>query len=570
MSWHQKSYETLPALSLRRSELRRSLSIVTLGWSFGVVWFVSVIGSRMNIFGRMLGFSNFHFGLLTSLAFMATFGQLIAAIWIEKTGLRKRQFLYYGSIHRMLWLVVAAIPFIAMIPGVPDLPAPWAIWTMMLAILASKFAEALMAPAWWTWMGDLIPRRIRGRYFAVRGRITRLVQIPAVIGLALWLDHVTIEGAPITAEAQPVLLWTICAIFALAALMGTIDILLFKRIREVVATTPELPRKPAIDIKVSRDGSGPLAYFFSYLAEVVRQILLGPLREKTFRRYVIYFSTITFGMTVGGPFFWRHMLENLEISQVGTDSLFMVLGPLVGLVAVKIWGRVIDKWGRRPVFIIGTSLTVFSILPYFLVSPQTPNPQWVIQAANSVASWAGSFVGHGDIQWLNDQMPVGAWLIMSTSLLIGSTGWSGIFMAQSGVVLGFSDGEGKSKYVAASAVLISIGGVMGGLVGGIVAQQLEYFQHNPIIVGPFLWNNWHATFVLAWLARVAALCLVFGMIDPGSRRVRDLFRNAGWNAYNYVSSGLFYRLRIFGPGRDRLDDSGDSDNSDDNNPYREQ
>ncbi len=562
MSWHQKSYETLPALSLRRLELRRSLGIVTLGWSFGVVWMVCVMGSRMNIFGRMLGFSNFHFGLLTSLAFLATFGQLIAAIWIERTGLRKRQFLYYGSIHRMLWLVVAAIPLIALIPGVPGLPAPWAIWTMMIAILASKFAEALMAPAWWTWMGDLIPRRIRGRYFAVRGRITRLVQIPVVIGLAIWLDHVTIEGEPMTAEAQPVLLWTICAIFALAAIMGTIDILLFKRIREVVATTPELPRKPAIDIQVSVKGNYPFAYFFSYLAEAVRQLLIDPLKEKAFRRYVLYFTTITFGMTVGGPFFWRYMLENLEISQVGTDSLFMVLGPLVGLVAVKFWGKVIDKWGRRPVFIMGTSLTVFSILPYFFASPQTPNPQWVIGGANSIVSWAGSLIGQGDIQWLNDQMPVGAWLIISTSLVVGSAGWSGIFMAQSGVVLGFSDGEGKSKYVAASAVLISIGGVLGGLAGGGVAQWLEYYQHNPIIVGPFLWNNWHATFVMAWLARLVALCLVFGMIDPGSRRVRDLFRFAGWNAYNYVSSGLFYRLRIFRPGRDR---NGDND---DNNPYR--
>lgn len=559
MPWHQKSYETLPALSLRRAELRRSLRIVTLGWSFGIIWLTCFAGSRMNIFGRMLGFSNFHFGLLTSLAFLATFGQLIAAIWIERTGLRKRQFLHYGSIHRMLWLVVAAIPLIALIPGVPNLPSAWAVWTMMLAILASKFAEALMQPAWWTWMGDLIPRRIRGRYFAVRGRITRLVQIPVVIGLAIWLDHVTIEDAPMTAEAQPVLLATICAIFAVAAVLGTIDILLFKRIREVVSTTPELPRKPSIDIQVSPDVTGPFAYFFCYLAEAVRQLLLGPLKEKAFRRYVLYFAMVTFGFSVAGPFFLRHMLENLKISQVGTDFLFMVLGPVIGLVAVKFWGKIIDHWGRRPVFIMGTSLTVFSILPYFFASPQTPNPQWVIEGVNSFASWAGSLFGQGDFLWLNDQMPVGAWLVMSSSLLFGGVGWSGIFMAHSGVVLGFSDGEGKSKYVAASAVLISIGGVLGGVIGGLVAQKLEYYQYNPIIVGPFLWNNWHATFLLAWLSRVVALCLVFGMVDPGSRRVRDLFRYAGGNVYNFVSSGLFYRLRIFGLGRDRNDDNNEND-----------
>jgi hypothetical protein len=69
-------------------------------------------------------------------------------------------------------------------------------------------------------------------------------------------------------------------------------------------------------------------------------------------------------------------------------------------------------------------------------------------------------------------------------------------------MLNFSDGPGRSKYVAASAVLIGIGGTLGGLAGGLVAQNLEFLQSNPL--GPFLWNNWHATFVISLLARVAA------------------------------------------------------------------
>lgn len=93
MSLRQRSYEVLPALSVRKAELRRSLRLVTAAWGLGIIWMTCISGSWMNTFRRMLGFDDFDFGLMQALPFVATFWNLASTILIERTGLRKYLFI---------------------------------------------------------------------------------------------------------------------------------------------------------------------------------------------------------------------------------------------------------------------------------------------------------------------------------------------------------------------------------------------------------------------------------------------------------------------------------------------
>ncbi|MCP4378261.1 MAG: MHS family MFS transporter, partial [bacterium] len=430
----------------------------------------------------------------------------------------------------------------------------------------------MATPAWHTWMGDLIPRRIRGRYFATRNALTLLVKIPAVISLGLLLDHIIcpnpdgVSGPIITAAAQPTLLWLICGVFFVAGLLGMADISLFFRIREVVGTTPDKPREPAVDIRMEpRKSDGLIArtsHAIQYLRKAFSELLVDPLRDSVFRRYVAYSATTTFAITVAGQYFWRTLLENYEFGQLGTDMLFAVLGPLASLMSLRITGRLLDKWGRRPVLLLGSTFIVFSIVPYFFATRHTPGPQFVIDSFNYIVSLVSRIAGYGDVVWLTAQSPVGAWLVIMIAIIIGGIGWTAIALAQNNIVLSFADGKGRSKYVAAHAVLISMGGVLGGLIGGLTAYCTRDFQVNPIAFGPvdaagnytmFVWNNWHATFVLSFLARVLALMLLINMKDPGARPARDMLRYARQNIYN-VFGVLLLPLRIIGnPKRDRDD-----------------
>lgn len=521
-SWRSQTFEVLPALSVRRRELRYSLRTVTVAWMFGVAWMACTSGDQVRAFARMLGFNDFAFGLLGALPFLATLGQLPAAIIIERTGLRKIPFIWWGTVHRLLWLAVAAVPLL-LAPGLGAIVA-------VLSFLAvSNFLGAMATPGWMTWMSDLIPRRIRGRYFARRALWSQRVQVVVVVLLSLALDAATVRGAPEKFALQHALMWTIGIIFAIGAILGAVDILMFRRIREVMQPElPELPQPPTTSA-----------------ISALRELLVEPLKDRIFRSYVLYGATITFTATFSGWYFWRNATEGLGFSKLGTNGLFMVIGPLAGNMAIRWWGRLQDRWGRRPVLIIATIGTCLSLVPWFFASPRLPSPGAFVDAVN----WCWNHLGGGGML-LTAAMPVSAYLLGALGCVVGGISWGGVGLAQTGITLHFADGRGRSKYVAASAVLISVGGAMGGLLGGVMVQSLEFLRAHPIMAGPFEWNQWHASFLVSLLVRILSMVWLVNMPDPGARPVRYVLRYMTANVSNAVSSWLFYPLRVFGWGRD--------------------
>ncbi|HUS91333.1 MAG TPA: MFS transporter [Phycisphaerae bacterium] len=548
MSLRHRSYELLPALSVRKAELRRSLRLVTAAWGFGIIWMTCLSGSWMNSFQRMLGFNDFHFGLYQALPFLATFANLASTIFIERTGLRKHLFIAVVGVARMLWVLVAAI--LLLMAGTAA-----AKWLVLATLMVIGTLSALGMPAWFTWMGDLIPRRIRGRFLARRQQVTRLLQFPVAITLAIVIDHVIDRSLPFTPEAQPRLLWALAGLFAAAAVFGTIDVLIFLRIREVRPTTPDEPRRPAVEIRVApADRRGPLAaigHAGRYLVAVVRQLLIEPMKDRVFRRYVLFGQTATFAMAVGGPFYIRNMRENLGFSHIAVSVIFMILGPLLSILAVKQWGKLIDRWGRRPTLMVAMALAAFGAVPYFFASRFTPDPPFVADAVNWLSRHAGRLVGQGNWQLIPPGAPVGAWMICSATIFFGFVGWSGVMLGQQGIILGFSDSHGRSKYVAAHAVLLGVGGMVGGVVGGLLARTIAQASwYHPVQLGAYLeWNHWHATFAMSTLARLAAFLLLIGMPDPGARRTRDMIRTLGGEMIHFATARLFYPWRLLRPRR---------------------
>jgi len=484
-----QSYDAVPALRVRGPALRRALRTVTTAWMVGVVWLALISGSQLKIFASSMGFNDLAFGVMGSLPFLATLGQLLASLLIQRTGgLLKFQFIECGVIHRLLWLAVAAIPLVAPIPSTA------AVLALLGVLTASWFLAALSSPPWITWMGALIPRRIRGRYFANRERLCQLIMGVVVLLVGLLIDRVYDSRA---SGVQTTALWTICGLFALAALFGAADILLFYRIPEVMPT----PRRT----DATRGAEG--------LGAFLRRMLVEPFADRVFRHYVLFSATMTFSMTVAGWYFWRNALEWLGWSPLVTNGLFLVLGPIGGITSARMWGRAIDRWGRRPVLFVSSIGAAACLLPWFFIMPQM--------------GWGG-------------------YALAAFACLLGAASWTAVSLAQTGIVLGFADGSGQSRYVAASAVLISLGGVAGGWVGGGVTQLLEGLQKAPLSLWGLQWNNWHVAFLLATLSRLGGIFWLVGMPDPGAASAWYMVRLMGVNAYNVLVSRLFFPLRAFG------------------------
>ena len=550
MSWRSKTYDELPALSVRGPELRSSLRTVTVAWMYGIVWMACISASHVPLFGKRIGFTEYHFGLMGAIPFVATFAQLFAALIIERTGLRKYQFTDCATVHRLMWIPIALVPLVL----------PWGssacIYSVLGLLLASWFLESMARPAWLTWMGDLIPRRIRGRYFAIRGRITQGFQIIAVIMLGLLIDHdwaIFSWGAGLLGLSMPVhttvnigrmQVYTICGVFIVAAFFGARDILLFRRLRDVL---PSIKTPPAPVEHEHRN-------IFSYL----KYMLYDPLKERVFRHYVGYAATMTFTMTLSGIFFWRHSMDGLGFNLLATNLAFMVIGPLADMTSAPVWGRLIDRYGRRPILIIATCGTTFSIMPWLFARPDTPCPASIAAGINWICSgmwWVFGQQWHG----LDPSWPVGAYLLAAMGCVIGGVSWSGVGLAQMGVMLGFADGSGRSRAVAASGVLISMGGVIGGYVGGVVTQALV--GRTLVDWGPILWTNYHVVFIGTIVVRVLSIGWLLGMPDGDARPVWAVLTALKANFLNGVQSRAFLPLRVFGWGKPADNDHpGDSHN----------
>jgi MFS family permease len=501
---------------------------------YGIVWQTCVSGSQVTDFCVSVGFDSFDIGLMTAVPFMATFSQLFAAILIERTGLRKYQFLHCATAHRLLWIPIALVPLVL------PIPSRLAVVMVLVLMASSSFLAFLSSPAWTTWMGDLIPRRIRGRYFATRNVWSLAVSLVVVVIMGLLLDNywpllnsaAGLIGATLPQDDSTRAvskLYLICGIFAVGALFGASDILHFLKIREVLPP----PRKGPPPKK------GP----------TLVSILIDPLRDRVFRHYAAYGLTITFATTAAGWFYFVYSGKKLGFSNLAANLLFLMISPLGMMASAMMWGKLVDRWGRKPVLIVSTFGASLAILPWFFATRSTPHPQFVEVAVNWLSAHAGALWGNPDARWITPGLPVGAYLLGVLACAISGVSWSGIYLAQNGIVMGFSDGSGRSKAVAAISVLTSIGGILGGLAGGALVQLLQWMPE----IGPFHWGSIHACFLLSMLGCLGSIFWLRGMPDPGSASVRMMLQQMRGNFYNAIQSRWSYPFRIFG-GRGEGDD----------------
>ena len=471
MPFRRISYNALPALSIRGKRLRHSLRVVTLGWMVGMFWGAFIGSSGWEMLLAMMGFEDVHLGLLQACPYAAMAFLVVGAILIERTGLTKYQFVVTGTIHRVLWLSVAAVPLVLPIPSI------WAVSFTLGLLFLSYCAEGLSRPAWFTWMGMLIPPRIRGRYWGQRSQFTTGVGIVAGMGIG-WvvkqLQPLDVEPEDITAAEYPLLFDGLIILLAITSILGIVDILLFRRIPELLTPRPSAETHSDESRKHST-------------RRVFHTILVRPLADRGFRRYVISDMFMAFALASVGIYSLKNMRITLGMDALEIAFLFSVVGAVGAILSARFAGRAIDRWGPRPMMIVTSFGTVFGILPFMFAWPGMP------------------------ALWL--------WILCVATFLAGGSMWGSLMMGKSAVQLGFSDREGASRYVGAFHFYTGVGGMIGGLSAAAITGCFEFLQDDPIRLGPLLWNNWHAAFAVSMVARICG-----GMVLLGRRKSRRVPR----------------------------------------------
>ena len=471
---------------VRGAPLRRALGIVTVAWVFGSVWVTATAGAPLAIYARSLNASEFQFGLLSALPFIASLISMPASVLTERTGKRKRIFLCGSYINRLMWFPLALIPFwMVSTYGLASSSIAMGVFLAMMFIMHAS--GAIGGPAWMSWMADVVPERSRGKYFSRRRQWGILSAIPAAF-LAGWLmDRYTSSGA----DANQLVNLKWCAIlFMGAAVFGVADIHLFQYVPDV----PKQPQKRASLLKIMGE----------------------PLRDRNFLWFAGFVATLVFAVSFMGQFVTLYMIDKLKITNIGTQLMLLVAPMVAQLALLPVWGAAADRMGKKPVLAIASLGLVPVGFGWCLMSEDRIWLGYILSAAGA-ALWAGVEVAN-----LN--------LVLE--------------MAGSGDDEKAEERSGSS-YVAANSVIINIAGCLGGLASGIIAQSLRNWHWDVHALGFGRITFFEVLFALSAGLRLIAAVVFLPMIhEPQARPTREALRFMSANIYNNLFTAILQPLRV--------------------------
>lgn len=285
--------------------------------------------SYITPFALALNAQPIHIGFLSSFSgLVAPITQLIGNKMMEKYS-RKKIVLTFVFLQSLMWLVIASLAYLFWIDYFQTyLP-------IVLIILYSIFLglQGLVHPAWFTWMGDIIPAEQRGKYFSSRNRITGSIGLIAFLAGAFILDAFKTRGF--------VLLGFII-LFSLAFLGRFVSFLLFKK-----------QFSPRFKIR-KKD-------YFSFTSFLKAFDNYG--------KYATYSALLYFALMITGPFFAVYMLNELNFSYV-SFTIVSMSGSIFYLIFNPLAGKFSDKYGNAKLLWIANALFLLSPLPWiFLKSP---------------------------------------------------------------------------------------------------------------------------------------------------------------------------------------------------------
>ena len=382
--------------SLSPAETRHALWVAAVAWGvFGSAWASLITGAPFVNFARTLGASTFMFGLLSSLPFLGVLAQLPSAYFVERLRRRKKLFLIAGSGQRLVWLLVAALPW-----AIPPQHDHARVAALLVLVMLSSTLGHLGSPGWMSWFADFVPVEIRGRYLGNRAALATCTAV-VVSGAVGWvLDR---------NSTFPVF----TTIFAVAAVLGMGDILLFLFVRETTMDRHEGP---------------PWR---------LRNVISTPLADAPFRRYLLYALSEAFVFGVAGPFFWLMGLEVLEIGNFWSNFYIMIVPMVFTAVTLPLWGGLCDRFGVKPLVTLG------------MLSGVTFPAFWVLATKSHYH------------------------LLLGAAAVIGGSFGSAVQAADMSMIFGLTPRRNRSAFLAMVALAASLGWVVAPSMGGAVAQVLK-------------------------------------------------------------------------------------------------
>jgi MFS family permease len=402
-------------------------------------------------FAVALDASNFVIGVIAAIPFFVQLFQLPAVLLVERFGHRRRISVLSSGIGRSFLLGVAAMPF---------LPSFLAVIVLAAFLAIHQGFGAISGCAWNSWMRDLVPEDRYGRFFALRNfgttTLSLLLSLAAAFFIDYWKRHVSAEPA-----------YAYSVLFLVGGIAGLFGVYL-------LAKTPEPPGARL------QTGFDPL------------QVLVEPFRDGVFRRLIAFLAAWNFAVNLAAPFLAVYMLRTLGFP-MSTVVILNVVSQIANLAFLRIWGKLGDSFGNRPVLRITAPLFLFCLL-----------------------AWSAT-----GLPWLAGiTLP----LIVLLHVAMGLS-TAGVGLASGNIAMKLSPTGRATAYLAANGVVTSVSASLASLLGGASADffaahelSLSVTWKSPessVAFDALTLHSWTFFFALAFLIGLFSLRLLGAVEERG-------------------------------------------------------
>lgn len=291
-------------------------------------------GGFLAAFALVLGATNLQIGILTALPFFMQPIQIPAMFLVERLRRRKAIAVPAYFIAHSSWIPIALIPLFI------GVPSGTAVSILLVLVGLRGVANAFFNNTWISWLRDLVPQEVLGRFFSSRQAAATLATAVVGLGAAFYID---LWRTQVPAE-------NLVFGYVIAYLIGTV--ILGWTAVTLMALIPE----PRMQTPAGQQPS-------------FQQSISAPFRDRNFRGLINFLFLWNVAANVAIPFFAVYMLTELGLPLFAVIGLG-VLSQVSRIVFVRVWGPIADRFGSKVVLSLSASLFLLVFLGWtFTASP---------------------------------------------------------------------------------------------------------------------------------------------------------------------------------------------------------
>ncbi len=316
-------------------ETKKGMDFAIYAVMVGMLSSVITTGAAWTGFLReVIKADDFQLGIIAAVPVAINTLQVLVSYIMEKRKNRRFLFLFFGILGRSLWVLIGLVPFF-----IPETASILRVWAVIVLVAFISSGNSFVNLGFNSLMSDLVPMKIRGRYFSSRQRMSLITGILSGLLVSFIMDTTGMIGYTI--------------VLILAGITGVIDIVFF-----IFFQWP--PMESSLDMEDSSR---------------ILPMIKGVFKNKSFFMLIVFYTCWHFSVNLASPFFNVYMLESLQMSYTQITLYNQIVSNLITVFFVSKWGHLIDEHGNKPIVQITAIACIF--IPVLWVFT-TPSSTWFI------------------------------------------------------------------------------------------------------------------------------------------------------------------------------------------------